>query len=462
MNDAPGSLTTPQTTHSALYDAIAGYGTYPPLPPAPTMGPDTSPIHTRDTGKDSRRSISPLTGLGAYLQIAEYPRAAFTVPYEPLRRTNFRNLMRAGGGLGAFALTPLSSPWREQWSNPIFASPTTAQHVNTTAYTCRVIAGALGRDGNDADKKTIYIVLRLVRHRAERSHKPSALPRRTPRARHPLPGDEAEDRMCAPRAPPPNLPTFRWAGLGRGPPRSDPEIYDAGLEVWAALDAALGRSRSIKGRIVDRLTQHSNPFLLFSYPPLPHLPSQSDIVTSRAVSYSLLVLLEYIPSYRTTCRRLARAYRAITPAPTIRDGHLSLAAMDADVVVSILLASTRMQKAHRWKSVYSATRNSRPLHCASGTRIAEETLRRRSGRSGSLHDLRRHRGTHILTLHALLKTTRRTLGRHPSALGIDGERTTRVTTSRPSPTATSTRRPGSTLAVTDPSDSGHLHPPPSV
>ncbi|KAI5900341.1 uncharacterized protein SCHCODRAFT_02710304, partial [Schizophyllum commune H4-8] len=38
----------------------------------------------------------------------------------------------------------------------------------------------------------------------------------------------------------PNLPTCRWAGLGRGPPRSDPEICDAGLEVWAATGRGVG------------------------------------------------------------------------------------------------------------------------------------------------------------------------------------------------------------------------------
>ena len=39
---------------------------------------------------------------------------------------------------------------------------------------------------------------------------------------------------CALCAHPPNLPTFWRAGPGRGPPRSDPEICDAGLEDWAA------------------------------------------------------------------------------------------------------------------------------------------------------------------------------------------------------------------------------------
>ncbi|KAL1684669.1 hypothetical protein GGG16DRAFT_129806 [Schizophyllum commune] len=69
----------------------------------------------------------------------------------------------------------------------------------------------------------------------------------------------------------PNLPTFRWAGLGRGPPRSDPEICDAGLEDWTAT----GRG-------------HSSPFLIFSHPSLP-LPLHSYPVPSHSVSYYLLV-----------------------------------------------------------------------------------------------------------------------------------------------------------------------------
>ncbi|KAL1684721.1 hypothetical protein GGG16DRAFT_119531 [Schizophyllum commune] len=54
-NITPGFPRTPQTTHPALDYAISGYDTYPPLPPAPTMGPDTSQIHISDIGKDSHR-----------------------------------------------------------------------------------------------------------------------------------------------------------------------------------------------------------------------------------------------------------------------------------------------------------------------------------------------------------------------------------------------------------------------
>ena len=39
---------------------------------------------------------------------------------------------------------------------------------------------------------------------------------------------------CAQNAPIPQSSDFSWAGPGRGPPRSDPEIFKAGLEVWAA------------------------------------------------------------------------------------------------------------------------------------------------------------------------------------------------------------------------------------
>ncbi|KAL1720458.1 hypothetical protein EV715DRAFT_289423 [Schizophyllum commune] len=56
----------------------------------------------------------------------------------------------------------------------------------------------------------------------------------------------------------PNLPTFRWAGLGRGPSRSDPEKCDAGLEIWAATGHG----------------QPLTPFLL-SYPPSPTTPFES-------------------------------------------------------------------------------------------------------------------------------------------------------------------------------------------
>ena len=51
----PGSFTTPPTTRSALGYAISGYGTYPPLPPAPTMGPDTSQIHLCNARKHLHR-----------------------------------------------------------------------------------------------------------------------------------------------------------------------------------------------------------------------------------------------------------------------------------------------------------------------------------------------------------------------------------------------------------------------
>ncbi|KAL1715438.1 hypothetical protein EV715DRAFT_294114 [Schizophyllum commune] len=79
--------------------------------------------------------ITPLPGPGPRVYTAEYPYAAIKVPHDFLRSTNLGGLTRAGGGLGAFAPTSLFSPGREQWSNPNSPSPTTAQHVDTTAYT---------------------------------------------------------------------------------------------------------------------------------------------------------------------------------------------------------------------------------------------------------------------------------------------------------------------------------------
>ena len=52
---------------------------------------------------------------------------------------------------------------------------------------------------------------------------------------------------CALCAHPPNLPTFRVAGLGLGPPRSDPGICDAGLEDWAATGRGVGPLVKYKG-----------------------------------------------------------------------------------------------------------------------------------------------------------------------------------------------------------------------
>ncbi|KAI5889857.1 uncharacterized protein SCHCODRAFT_01097780 [Schizophyllum commune H4-8] len=243
----------------------------------------------------------------------------------------------------------------------------------------------ISSDTHDADERKMYVVLQLACHRADRSHKPSALPRRTPRARHPLPGDAAEDCMRALRAPPPNLPTFRWTGLGRGPPRSDPGILNAGLEVWAALDAALGRSRSIKGR-----SPHRFKSAFQSLPPLllPSLTSSPFSIGSCNVACSVLLFTRFallpfferassIDTKRTNDFLRFSAIVLLAAVPPVPIGPSRRPPLSATVtfllaviVVSILLASTRTQKARRWKSVCSVTRHSRALHCASSTRSA--------------------------------------------------------------------------------------------
>ncbi|KAI5886180.1 uncharacterized protein SCHCODRAFT_02643459 [Schizophyllum commune H4-8] len=43
-----GSFESFRTTRLLLHDAISAYGTYPPLPPAPTMGPGMSQTHLRN------------------------------------------------------------------------------------------------------------------------------------------------------------------------------------------------------------------------------------------------------------------------------------------------------------------------------------------------------------------------------------------------------------------------------
>ncbi|KAL1724657.1 hypothetical protein EV714DRAFT_278409 [Schizophyllum commune] len=98
------------------------------------------------------RIITPLPVPGPRVYTAEYPHPAIKVPHDFLRSTNLGSLTRAGGGLGAFASTSLFSPGREQWSNPNSPSPTTAQHVDTKAYTCFAMGWTFGRSvrGGDA------------------------------------------------------------------------------------------------------------------------------------------------------------------------------------------------------------------------------------------------------------------------------------------------------------------------
>ncbi|KAI5898713.1 uncharacterized protein SCHCODRAFT_02722620 [Schizophyllum commune H4-8] len=96
-----------------------------------------------------------------------------------------------------------------------------------------------------------------------------------------------------PRRSSPNLPTFRWAGLGRGPPSLIRKYATPVWKIERRLGAALGRPRSIKGWASDRFNQHSPPFLIFSHPSLPPLPLHSYPVPSHSVSYYLLVTIQY-------------------------------------------------------------------------------------------------------------------------------------------------------------------------
>ena len=94
-------------------------------------------------------------------------------------------------------------------------------------------------------------------------------------------------------------PIFRLFG-GRVPVADRRDlIRKYATPVWKIerrLDAALGRSRSIKGRMVDRLIQHSNSFLFFSYPPLPRQPFQSCLVTSLFSERFLHLLVLILPT----------------------------------------------------------------------------------------------------------------------------------------------------------------------
>ncbi|KAI5889861.1 uncharacterized protein SCHCODRAFT_02702572 [Schizophyllum commune H4-8] len=195
-------------------------------------------------------------------------------------------------------------------------------------------------DTHDADERKMYVVLQLACHRADRSHKPSALPRRTPRARHPLPGDAAEDCMRALRAPPPNLPTFRWTGLGRGPPRSDPEIFNAGLEVWAALDAAWAAREVL---LSTRFTLLHYYDLLFPV----HAPSIDTESTTDFLRFPAIGPLAAVPPVPVGPSRRPPLFATVT--------FLSPPSTPTSSSAARSPRCRRTQKAHQWKSVCSAT-----------------------------------------------------------------------------------------------------------
>ncbi|KAL1670991.1 hypothetical protein EV122DRAFT_285459 [Schizophyllum commune] len=108
----------------------------------------------------------------------------------------------------------------------------------------------------DAVRDKLYNVLQIARHPAGTTDNHPSFPA----GRH---VDAAEDSM----RPLPQSSDSRWAGLGRGPPRSDTEICDAGLEVWAATGHGVGPLAKYKGTPllvrIDLLTQPTSDRLSF-------------------------------------------------------------------------------------------------------------------------------------------------------------------------------------------------------
>ncbi|KAI5822352.1 hypothetical protein K523DRAFT_377287 [Schizophyllum commune Tattone D] len=166
----------------------------------------------------------------------------------------------------------------------------------------------------DAVKWTRYNAQQLARHPTHRSHEPPYFPAGDHVRGIPSPGERRKIE-CALSAHPPNLPTFRWAGPGRGPPRSDPEICDSVLEGWAA-------------------TGHgqSTPFLTLSY-----LPFSS---TSLPQYFLTLVLCEspdlfLVPSLTTSF------LQAITSTVTTRDCRSHLTTISVDATLSFCASIDR-------------------------------------------------------------------------------------------------------------------------
>ncbi|KAL1751285.1 hypothetical protein FB107DRAFT_294026 [Schizophyllum commune] len=111
------------------------------------------------------------------------------------------------------------------------------------------------RDGGEFDSFLVFPVrrgqvdtnnvLQVARHPGGATHKPPGVPAGGHVYGIPCLDEQGYGGRLNARSAriPPNLPTFRWAGLGRGPPRSDPEICDAGLEDWAATRRGLSSTR---------------------------------------------------------------------------------------------------------------------------------------------------------------------------------------------------------------------------
>ncbi|KAI5885643.1 uncharacterized protein SCHCODRAFT_02718424, partial [Schizophyllum commune H4-8] len=203
------------------------------------------------------------------------------------------------------------------------------------------------RDGSEFDsfpvfgasppRHTRYNAQQLARHPTDRSHNPPYFPAGAHVHGIPSPGERRKIE-CALRAHPPNLPTFRWAGLGRGPPRSDPEICDAGLEDWAATGHGIGPAS-------NRSNQQFTPFLTLSY-----LPFASTFLPQ----YFLVLVLCESPNLVLVLSLTSSFLQAITSTATTRYGlpHLTTTCVDATL---IFCASMRAQQTCNWRGGHSTT-----------------------------------------------------------------------------------------------------------
>ncbi|KAL1657434.1 hypothetical protein GGF50DRAFT_33724, partial [Schizophyllum commune] len=190
------------------------------------------------------------------------------------------------------------------------------------------------RDGSEFDSFPVfgashprhmrYNTQQLARHPTHRSHEPPYFPAGDHVRGIPSPGERRKIE-CALSAHPPNLPTFRWAGPGRGPPRSDPEICDSVLEDWAAT----GHGAGPLARASDRSNQQSTPFLTLSY-----LPFSS---TSLPLYFLTLVLCESpnvfpVPSLTTSF---------LQPSCNAHQTHLSTLMLLGDSTARLYLPLAR-------------------------------------------------------------------------------------------------------------------------
>ncbi|KAI5893334.1 uncharacterized protein SCHCODRAFT_02501065 [Schizophyllum commune H4-8] len=201
----------------------------------------------------------------------------------------------------------------------------------------------------DAVKWTRYNTQQLARHPTNSSHNPPYFPAGGHVHGTPSPGERRKIE-CALSAHPPNLPTFQWAGPGRGPPRSDPEICDAGLEDWAT--TGHGRSTAFLTLSYLPFSPTSLPQYFLTLVLCQTAPSAltSNLLATRTINrhqthLSALMLLG--DSTARLCLPLAR--RAITSTATTRDyrSHLTIISVDATFIfcASIRLTTFGLERA---------------------------------------------------------------------------------------------------------------------